>query len=213
MQRVRLYGHYERSQFITDEMLMSSLDAARAEVHDLLNSKYGDDYFTTSSGITLQQGQTAYTLPADFLKLLGVDYQGTTEHPRSVRRYNWQDRNRYAGPTFSTDGSPDFYYRLQGQTLTLTDAPAGGTLTVTYIPHSPRLTTPDQAVEGFNGWEDLMCWMALRRCQVREETSTTEVDREIARQLERLEWASDARDAGEAETLQDVRSPDGWQRW
>jgi len=212
MQRVRMYGHYERSQFITDEFLISSLDAARAEVHDLLNSKFGDDYFTTSSGVSLQAGTTDYALPGDFLKLLGVDYQTSTERPRTVRRYNWQDRNRYGGPTFQTDGSPDFSYRLQGQNITLTDAPAGGTLTLTYVPSTPRLITTDQTVDGFNGWEDLMCWLAVRRCLVREETSTTEVDREIGRQLERLDWAADARDAGEAETLQNVRSPDRWGR-
>lgn len=200
--KVRNRGEYKEGGYITDAMLIDFIDSAHTEVYDLLVGKW-EDYYVTVATFSTTADVATYTLPTDFYKLLGLDVK-VGDRWRLVRRYNLTQRND------NQNGLADVLrYRLEGNNIHL--IPTSSTvqdLRITYIPRAPILSALDDSVDGVNGWEELVVLLALRRCKVREEASVTAIDTEIARQMQRLESAADARDAGESESLQDLTNAD-----
>ena len=195
--KVRDRGDWNDSPYITDDFLLDAIDSARAEVHDILVSKFEDAY-TTASGLTATGGSATVNLPTNFYKLLGVDLSLGGDQYRTLHRWNWHER--------TIDSSSSSYrYRLLGSTLHLRPTPGSDeSLRVWYIPSATKLSEMTDEVDGVNGFEELMVALVQRKCHVREGTSTAPVDEEIDRQLKRVELMSGARDAGEPESLQDV---------
>ena len=195
------------SRHITDLFITDCLSSARAEVYDLLVTAW-DDYFTIlSDNIPLVNGQATYDPPEDFYKLTGVDFSsdaGTTWE--RMRLWNMSQRNQRS--SYYTGSIPD--YRLMGDQIMLVPAPTSGHIRLWYIPAAEKLTADDQVVDGVNGWEELVLLFAMRRVLVKDEDSTTGVDSEIARQMQRLQDAS-IRDAGEPVSLEGYHA--GNARW
>lgn len=204
--KIRIRGDYENSDFITDAILIDFIDSAHTEVYDLLVTKW-EDYYTLEATFNTSDGEAAYTLPSDFYKLMGVDVNHGGIWNR-LFRYNLHERNTYQDGLYSYRGNI-YLYRLQGDTVKFIPTPTTiENMRMLYIPSAAKLTALADTIDGINGWEELVVLFALRRCQVREETSTSAVDKEIDRQVKRLEISADARDAGEPESLQDMSYSD-----
>lgn len=206
--KIRTRGDYENSDFITDAILIDFIDSAHTEVYDLLVTKW-EDYYTIEATFSTTSDSDAYALPSDFYKLMGLDinHGGTWNR---LFRYNLHARNSHQDGLYNYQGNT-YLYRIQGNTVKFIPTPdTTESMRMLYIPSADKLTTLTDTIDGINGWEELVVLFALRRCQVREETSTVAVDKEIDRQVERLEVAADARDAGEPESLQDLANSDRW---
>lgn len=198
--KVRVRGDYESSDFITDAILIDFIDSAYTEVYDLLVTKW-EDYYVTELEFYTTAGQKYVAVPADFYKLLGVDINNGGTWSR-LYRYNLHERN-------SNQSGNLYKYRLQDANINFIPTPTSAVqMRMLYIPCADKLTALTDSIDGINGWEELVVLYALRRCQVREETSVTAVDNEISRQLKRLDTAADARDAGEPESLGDFMGGD-----
>lgn len=206
--KIRQRGDYENSEFITDTTLIDFIDSAHTEVYDLLVTKW-EDYYTIEATFNTVADSAAYALPSNFYKLMGVDILHGDIFNR-LYRYNLHERNSHQSGLYNYQGNT-YQYRLQGSTIKFIPTPdTVESLRMLFIPSASKLTALTDTIDGINGWEELVVLFALRRCQVREETSTAAVDKEIIRQVERLEISADARDAGEPESLQDLANIDTW---
>ena len=90
--RARRRADMVNSQFISDAELLDFINASYAELYDLIVQTY-EDYFVTSTTFTLTSSDAGvYTLPSNFYKLKGVDYElggnYTTIYP-----FKWNTRN------------------------------------------------------------------------------------------------------------------------
>lgn len=195
-------GGYATSNRLTPEVWVDFLESGLAELHDLLISKYGDDYFTVRVEGAITAG-VPDPLPDDILKLLGVDLQDGGGRWYSLRRFSLSQREaqQCAAPG----------YRLEGGDLRIEPDPIGATAyRVIYVRSAPKLSLTDPPaagyvyeVEGYNGWEELLVLYALLRAKRSQDEPTSSIEGEIARQTARIDWASDGRDAGEPMTIPD----------
>lgn len=198
--KIRDRGDFNESPYITDAFLIDALDSAKAEVYDIVVSKFEDAY-TTISGLSATAGDPDVSLPTNFYKLIGVDLDAGGGQFSTVHRWNLHERNLFDG----TLGGSSYRYRLVGSELRLIPTPASDEdFRVWYVPISTRLTRMEDEVDGINGFEELMVAIAQRKCHVREGTSVTAIDAEIERQTRRIEIMAGGRDAGEPESLQDI---------
>ena len=135
--QVRFRADMVNSQFITDAELETYINASCAELYDVLIQKFGNDYYLSSSSVSVLSGTSAYDLPSDFYKLVGVDLALTSTDTVSLRKFNWEERNvrdnlrRYVR---------DLRYRIRGNSVIFTPDPTSPeTVTVWYIPNIKKL--------------------------------------------------------------------------
>lgn len=200
--KLRNRGGYENSNRLTDPKLVDFLESGLAELHDLLISKYGDDYFTVRVEGNIVAG-VADPLPDDILKLQGVDLQAGGLW-RKLRRFDLAERE-------AQQCSGETRYRIEGGNLRIEPDPVDATAyRVIYVKSAPKLSLVEPApagtvfdVEGFNGWEELAVLYALLSAKESQNEPTDGVERRIARQMARVDWASDGRDAGEPMRIPD----------
>jgi hypothetical protein len=124
----------ENSQFVDDTELTRYLNNSWGELYNLIGENFNEDYFTTSSTISLTSGTDSYSLPSDFYKLRGVDLVVTSTESVPLRRYNWAQRTRNSLTVYARD----YRYRLQKNSIVFTPVPStSDSIKVFYIP-SPR---------------------------------------------------------------------------
>ena len=124
----------ENSQFVDDTELTRYLNNSWGELYNLIGENFNEDYFTTSSTISLTSGTDSYSLPSDFYKLRGVDLVVTSTESVPLRRYNWAQRTRNSLTVYARD----YRYRLQKNSIVFTPVPStSDSVKLFYIP-SPR---------------------------------------------------------------------------
>jgi hypothetical protein len=204
--RVREAADMEGSAFVADAA--SSLDAwineGVDEVYDVLVCLYGDDYFAKSAALTTVAGQSVYSLPLDFYKLLMVELPFNGDQV-TLRKFQFSERNAYANWTRGA-GLPR--YRLEGNKLRLLPAPdsvlAGN---IWYIQTRAKLVQASDAVDFPGNWEELAVAHAAAKCAVKEETDPSPHLLAKQQARARLEMAAPVRDAGEPEKVVDTDLP------
>ena len=133
--RTRQRADQVNSQFITDAELNGYLNNSWSELYDLLVSKYEDDYFLSSSSISVTSGTASYSLPADFYKARGVDLVINTDQSTPLQRYVFADRTRDSLVRYARD----VRYRIQGDKIYFAPAPSSNTATLWYTPKPQTL--------------------------------------------------------------------------
>ena len=202
--KFRIRGGYESSGRMTDAKVIDFLECGLSELHDLLITKFGDDYFTTRVETAYTANDDTYDLPTNFLKLLRADRKDGTTWCR-MRRVQLCDIGD------GTTGTPT-YYRIEGDSIMLDPPPSSsGTYRLIYIKCAPKLTTSGSPpagsvnqVDGYNGWENLAILYALWEAKDSQGEPTDGIERRIARLLARVDWAADGRDASEPLRIQDL---------
>ena len=134
------------SEFVTDAELNGYLNNSWSELYDILVSKYNDDYFLTSTLITVTSGTDTYSLPSDFYKARGVDLNINTNQNTPLQRYNFADRTRDSLVRYARDVK----YRIQANNIVFAPSPSNNTATLWYIPHPRKLqsVTPSAISRG-----------------------------------------------------------------
>lgn len=198
--KLRNRGGYENSSRLTDAKLIDFLESALAELHDLLISKYGEDYFTTRHTEPLVVGTDSYEAPADVLKLLRIDLNVGGK---------WCRLRRLQIAELDVDGIEG--YRLEGDDLYLQYTSGATSFRLIYVRSAPKLTTDAvpatgyvNEIDGYNGWEELLVLQALLAAKDSQDEPIGRLETRIGRLLARLEWAADGRNAGEPLTIQDI---------
>ena len=137
----------ENSQFVDDTELTRYLNNSWGELYNLIGENFNEDYFTTSSTISLTSGTDSYSLPSDFYKLRGVDLVVTSTESVPLRRYNWAQRTRNSLTVYARD----YRYRLQKNSIVFTPVPStSDSVKLFYIPSPRKLesVTPSVVTRG-----------------------------------------------------------------
>ena len=121
--------------FVTDAELNGYLNNSWSELYDILVSKYQDDYFLTSTSITVSSGTSSYSLPSDFYKARGVDLNINDNQNTPLQRYTFADRTRDSLVRYARDVK----YRIQASNILFAPSPSNNTATLWYIPHPRKL--------------------------------------------------------------------------
>lgn len=197
--------------FVSDPELISYINQSYFELYDLLITEY-EDYYVKAPYIFATDGTTMqYTLPADFYKLLGVDLglSNTTNAWVTLRKFDFIGRNRYVYPQLASTylGVFNLRYRLVGNTLMFIPTPSSGQyVRMWYIPTLVTLSSLSDTTDGISGWTEYIICDAAIKCAQKEESDVTVLMAQKMGLIKRIEDSAMNRDAGQPDTISDVRS-------
>jgi hypothetical protein len=140
--------------FITVAQANADINASIAELYDLLVEKFGNDYYASSTTFSLVNGTAAYNLPADFFKLLGVDYQVASGEYLTLKPFMISERNQYTRSIVrGLVGAEFLRYQIRGSQIVFSPTPTTtNTIQLLYIPLPTTLSADGDTFAGFNGW-------------------------------------------------------------
>ncbi len=219
------------SNFVSMPEWNKFINLAADELYDLVTTVYEDYqmyqpiYFTTNgnqSSYNLPDGVTQFTTstgslitPPPIYKLAGIDL-GLNNAPNgfvTVSKYNFIDRNRYVFPntTSTIYGVFGLQYRFIGNQIRFIPQPSSNQpIGLWYIPRRTQLLQDTDISEGYNGWLRYVIVRAAKYALDKEESDTSKLDSEILFLKSRIEGAAPNRDEGQADTVADARSAQGY---
>lgn len=203
--RVRYRANMENSEFITDTELNTFINESYKELYDILVSKFEDWYVSDPTQFTLTSGDSGkQALASDFYKLRGVD-EYISGAWREVKPFNFNERNREGLANRLNGFESAVRYRLVGSDLRFSPVDmAPGTYRYWYTPIATEMSGDTDTMDGVNGWEQYVIVDAARKCLQKEESDTSELERELARLERRIEIMSANRDAANPQQVEDI---------
>lgn len=207
--RVRYRANMEDSEFVTDTELNTFINESYAELYDLLVSKFEDWYVGDPTEITMTSGDAGKkALASDFYKLRGVDQQ-LGGRWREVHPFNFNERNRQGTAERLNGFLTTVRYRVVGSDLRFSPVDlAVGTFRYWYVPLATEMSGDTDTMDGVNGWEQYVIVDAARKCLLKEESDTSELERELAKLTNRIEVMAQNRDAGNPQQVEDIHEDD-----
>lgn len=199
----------ENSNFVSDSEYNANINASLAELHDILISAYGEDYYIEDFDFSAVANQSEYDLPDNFYKLRGVDVKlntaGQAEY-YSVRRFNFNERNRFAQQgLWQINGLPFIRYRLVGSKLKFSPAPDQNTeVKIWYIPKSVVLVNDTDEFDDINGYAEYVIVDAAIKALNKEESDVSVLMAQKEALRQRIISMAQNRDAGEPESVSDI---------
>jgi hypothetical protein len=201
---VRARTNTENTQFVTDPEITEYVNQSITELYDLLLSAHGQEYYVkASTPFSTVAGTSAYALPADFYKLLGVDVSNGSD-TWSIAPYAFAERNKYRVAAAWNPYEPTSY-RLQAANINFLPIPQGTyTITLQYVPAATRLANPGDTFDGINGWEELVICDAGAKVLEKGEYDPMPLRSRVAALTQRVLALAGERDAGKPEKVTDV---------
>lgn len=214
--KCREQANMEYSKFISDAELVRYINDSAKDLYNSLVGA-GELYYLTSYDISIVCGTDTYDLPADFFKLLGVDYNrgGTVV---SLKPFEFAERNKYTNISYiNTTWYAPFGYVLIGNKLRFVPKPGSAdTVTVHYAATLPDMVNDSDTIDGVSGFETFIIADVCIKMLAKEESDIQpflimkqDTEKRIA-QMKR------ARDYSAPSRIADVNEPvlnQDWSRW
>lgn len=221
------------SQFVSLPEWNTFINLAMYELYDLLITAYEDYYMAPRARFNTSGSQFIYPLPngtvefidqngdtfvpAPFYKLLGVDLAVNIDAAQNafvtLRKYQLIDRNKFVFPNSNSAKYGVFNpaYRVLGSNIEFIPTPSGNTtMQLLYIPRLTQLLKDtDLTTLGHSGWLQYVIVRAAKYALDKEESDTTKLDAELGFLKDRIESASQSRDAGQGDTISNTRASTG----
>lgn len=195
----------ENSAFVTDTEVIRMIDRSFKKLYRWIVGKF-ENYYLSSTPLTLVSGQAIYSLPADFYKLVGVDL-ARSGRTYTVLPFNFNERNKGQGALNAFSLFSDFRYILEGSNIKFTQAPqTTDTVTLWYVPVPVVLTSGTQTVDVILGFDELVTVDVAIALLEKEESDASALMAERAQLLQDLEGSLATRDAGLPTGITDVRT-------
>jgi hypothetical protein len=213
------------SNFVGKAEWNSYINRAMYELYDLLITCFEDYAVAPPVDFNTVGGQDTYPLPDGtnysgapaFYKLLGVDLSiNNANNARvSVKKFNFIDRNNYIYPNTASTiyGVFNLRYRVFGKNLKFIPTPSNGQpMKLWYVPRLKNLLLDTDTTDiGISGWIEYVIVRAAKYALDKEESDTSKLDSEILFLKGRIEESAQNRDAGQPDTISDVRGINwGW---
>jgi len=207
--RARERADMVNSQFIGDGELTTYINMGMLELYDMLVHA-NEDYFTTSTTLTISAGANTAALPASFYKLRGLDYLLNGSYV-NVPLFNFQDRNRASSRNIWSNLLGDGRrYRVFADNILIQDIDnAAGTYRAWYIPAlSYLVNTTDILPSSLSkfGWDEYIVLFAAERMLSKEESDTAEVRAQRSELANRITMLATDRQLDQSEQISDVQS-------
>ncbi len=203
------------SNFVTMSEWNTYINQSYFELYDLLTTVY-EDYFVQSPTTLTTNGTNQLTLPTDFYKMLGVDLalNSSTNAYVTLKKFDFISRNKYIYPQLTSSylGVFNMRYRVFGNTLFLIPTPQSGqAIRIWYVPKLTQLLQDTDILTGISGWSEYVIVDAAIKALQKEESDVSVLMMQKQMLMKRIEESSMNRDAGQPDTISDVRSrTDGW---
>jgi len=197
--------------FVSDPELISYINQSYFELYDLLITLYEDYYIQAPLIFQTNGTDSQYPLPNDFYKLMGVDLglASTTNAWVTIKKFDFIARNRYVYPQLTSTylGVFNLRYRLVGNNLMFIPTPSAGQyVRMWYIPTLTTLSALSSTVQGISGWTEYVICDAAIKCGQKEETDVSVLMAQKMALIKRIEASGMNRDAGQPDTISDIRS-------
>ena len=217
----------QNSQFITSDEWNSYINQSAFELYDLLIEAYEEYYvhspvLISTDGTTFQyqlpDGSTTFKdanlatiTPSPFYKLLGVDVgvANSSNAWVTIHKFDFISRNRYVFPQLTSTylGLFNLRYRVVGNTLYMIPTPSSGQyLRLWYIPRMTQMLRDSDTADGLSGWTEYVIVDAAIKARIKQEKPIDDLMVQKQALLDRIEAAKQNRDAGQPDTISDVRS-------
>jgi hypothetical protein len=199
------------------------INQALKEFYDLLISVRGQEYYITSTTLSVVDGIASYNLPAAFYQLGSVTLEwSATDHEIVRPLASLAERSDYTPPLVWNRWAPKGY-RIRGAqsgTIALEFSPTPTspvTARVQYIPTMTELAA-GQSIDCINGWDKLVTLkVALEMLSIKGNSKQRALIESLyLGQLERVQQMAADRDANEPGRIRDVNPecdrfyPSGW---
>lgn len=183
--RARIHADMKNSAFWTTEEALLMFNESSTELYDELVGAY-ENYFQKMVTIPIGSGVNFYDLPADFYKMLGVDFKVSNDAYITLKPFMEAERN---------------------VTLTTNVTIPNGFIRFRYVPAPPVYTAYSDTVDGVAGWDRLLSLLLAIDMLDSEESDTTALRAKYARTLQRIRDMAAPRDAGMPARVVDVHRP------
>ncbi len=211
---VRRRADMVNSNFIDDATLNGWINKSVKTLVDIIVSKYGEDYYSSTYTFTTTTNTDLYNLPPDFYKLLGIEAKLSGNDWIELLRLNFRNRNIYNYSPFYA-GYIDYpKYKLQGSQILLRPVPqAGMEVRIWYVNVPGTLVADGDTFDFINGWDDFVACDVAIRCLNPEESDVSALMAQKAEITERILRTATFRDAGQPARVTKVmgrRNLYGW---
>lgn len=163
---------------------------------------------TTPVAVT---GAQSYSLGAEPLAVVGVYHVGPSGRLRRLRLVDPLVRARFSGEFPTGDAREAYLFRSGGNfNLAFYPVPTSGTYQVVTIAHPAALGSLSATVSYPAGWEEWLVLSLARLARVKEETTTSDLDRllaEVDREIERAVWTRQLASCPAVRNVDDVERP------
>lgn len=211
----------EHTEFVTNEGWNEFINQSYAKLYDIIISSYEDYYLKDPLDVTIAPGSSTIDLPTDFYKLKGLDYQDglssvSENNWIDVRKFNFKQRNRTNNLNRIVGNNPFRQYRILGDKIhILPKENAPGNYRIWYNPPITTLVNDTDEIDGVNGWEEFIIVDAAIKALAKEESSTTELQKELGDLMTRIKASAETRDISEPNVITDCESNDylGYDSW
>lgn len=186
------------TQFVTDTEIVSLIDQSYRKLYNEIINRF-ENYYVSEATIVLVPGQRDYDLPADFLKLLGVDIVSGGKN-FTMQPWSLNERNRLLTGWVSR---PIRYILKGGKISFVPVASSADSITMFYVP-SPAEITAVSSVEVFSGFDEfIMCDVAIMLKQ-KEESDCQILLIQKAEQKQMIMETLQGRDSGFPQKMTDM---------
>lgn len=201
--RIRWKSGQDKSLFIAEDEILAYVDSAACELYDLLVLNF-KDYYIDYADFTTVQDQNVYTLPANFLKLRGIDLIKDNKTIK-LEAFPFEERERYVNATPQAYPFNIMKYCILGNTLLLAPQPnAGLSIRLWYVPALPLITSASQSLSTFSGWEELIIATVCADIAIKAEESPTPFINKKNEMIRRIEEAGQQRDTSGSGVVSDT---------
>ena len=219
------------SNFVTTPEWNAYINQAMYELYDLLIDTYEDWYKAPPASFVTGANQYSYPLPdgsltflhgdgtsfvaPPFYKLLGMDLSLNNANNAyvTIPKFNFIDRNTFVYPNTASTiyGVFNLRYRVMGQRIEFIPTPsANQQIRIQYIPRLPKLLADsDLTTTGISDWNEYIIVKAAILALTKEEADTSKLEAQLTYQVERITDSAINRDAGQADTISNVRGVNG----
>lgn len=213
------------SNFVSKSEWNTYINQAYYELYDLLITCY-EDYYVAPRAEFTTDGSSSYLLPTGaansysgapaFYKLYGVDLGLDSSQNAwvTLKKFDFISRNRFVFPQVTTSllGIFNMQYRVLGNKIHfIPNAVSGQRIGLWYFPRLTTLLADNDIMDGFSGWEEYPIVRAAKYALDKEESDTSKLDAELIFLKQRIEETAMNRDAGQADTISNVRTQS--ERW
>lgn len=217
---VRQRADMVNSQFVSDSEVTRMINQSWARLYEQLLAT-GEDYYlkyvdvgAPVGGFYVLQNYTSSdgTAANDVYQIRGVDANYAGNMVVNVPRFNWEERNLYLAAPALTPYYPIVAYRMVQEPASGNDAieliPQTATgvskLRVWYYPNPKPLVDPTDTIDGRGGWEEWVIVDVAIKALTKEESDTSQLEREAARIWNQIALAAANRDSGQSKRVVDV---------
>lgn len=165
----------DSSSFFKDSVLLNFLNRAQQEVQNRLVQTF-ENWFVTSTNISLSAGTESYDMPSGCLKILRMENIENSSNPIEIIPVSFNDKERFSNnmTTGITAISISLHYAIAGEKILLkptTTRSVTNAIRIYYIKRLDDLSTGSSVSELPIEYHEILVWAILKKMAIMQESN------------------------------------------